>query len=102
MKKSSIDLQYKLIKKFNGSEVKLPLTEEYAEQLLTQRVNSSFIRPMTKACKICFHYDKENYPKNKTCLSCGLFKDGSRLKYIELYREESFTLDDMRKAFEGE
>jgi len=61
---------------------------EQKKQCDIHAVSSSFIRPMTKACKVCIYYDKQTYPINETCLSCALFKDGKRLNNIEMYREQ--------------
>ena len=47
-------------------------------------VSGSFIRPMTKACKVCVSYDKRQYPFNEACKTCNAIKG----KDIELWRQK--------------
>lgn len=52
------------------------------EQCAIHVVSCSFIRPITKACKVCVSYVKENYPHNEPCKSCNAVKG----KDIDLWR----------------
>lgn len=53
-------------------------------------VSGSFIRPMTKACKVCVSYDKRQYPFNELCKNC----EATKGKDIELWKQNSCVDND--------
>jgi len=57
----------------------------------------TYIRPLTKACKICSYYNIETYPYDKDCMTCSLFtnKNGIDKDIIEKYRDYKINLNQI-------
>ena len=71
------EFEYKPQKQANG-------VDKSASNCNIPLVSGSFIRPMTKACKVCVTYDKRQYPFNETCKNCNATKG----KDIEMWRQK--------------